>query len=49
MLREVRAVLPETHPNMEANWELMLELCALVLGEEETDLLRRRARVPVHA
>jgi hypothetical protein len=46
ILRELRAGTPETRANREAYWALMLELCTLVLGEEETDFLRRRARVP---
>ena len=46
MLREMRANLPETRACAEAHWAVALDLCTLVLGEEETDLLRRRARVP---
>ena len=49
LLRELRAGQPETRANMDAHWALLLELCTLVLGEEETDLLRRRARVPASA
>ena len=45
-LRELRAATPENRVNMEANFTTLLDLCTLVLGEEETDLLRRRARVP---
>ena len=49
MLRELRAATGETRANIDAHFEPMLELCALVLGEEETTLLRRRARVPAIA
>jgi hypothetical protein len=49
ILRELRAAIPETRANVEAHWAQILELCALVLGDEETDLLRRRARVPAGA
>jgi hypothetical protein len=45
-LRELRAATPETRSNIDEYWALTLQLCALVLGEEETALLRRRARVP---
>jgi hypothetical protein len=47
ILRDLRAAAPETRANREAYWALTLELCTLVLGEEETDFLRRRARVPL--
>jgi hypothetical protein len=49
LLRELRAAVPETSANVDSYWALTLELCTLVLGEEETALLRRRARVPTSA
>jgi hypothetical protein len=49
MLREFRATTAETRAPLDVHFEPMLELCALVLGEEETGLLRRRARVPAAA
>jgi hypothetical protein len=49
MLREFRAATAETRAHLDAHFEPMLELCALVLGEEETGLIRRRARVPAAA
>jgi hypothetical protein len=49
LLRELRAAVPETRANVDGYWALTLELCALVLGDEETALLRRRARVPASA
>ena len=49
LLRELRAAVPETRGQVDAYWALTLELCTLVLGEEETALLRRRARVPASA
>jgi hypothetical protein len=49
ILRELRAAAPETRATIDLHWAQMLELCALVLGEEETALLRRRARVPAAA
>jgi hypothetical protein len=49
LLRELRAATPEIRPNVEAYWAQTLDLCTLVLGEEETDFLRRRARVPASA
>jgi hypothetical protein len=45
ILREVRAAPPDDHSNVRQYIELMLDICTLVLGEEETDFLRRRARV----
>jgi hypothetical protein len=44
-----RAGTAETHVNLDVHFEPMLELCALVLGEEEAALIRRRARVPAAA
>ncbi|HXJ02545.1 MAG TPA: hypothetical protein VNH44_15080, partial [Micropepsaceae bacterium] len=49
ILRELRAAPPEARSNVESYWALFLALCTLVLGEEETELLRRRARVPASA
>jgi len=49
LLKELRAGPSETRPHMEEHWTLLLSLCALILGEQETDLLRRRAKVPVAA
>ncbi|HEY4265166.1 MAG TPA: hypothetical protein VGM72_07605 [Micropepsaceae bacterium] len=49
ILRELRAAAPETRGIVDLHWAQTLELCALVLGEEETGLLRRRARVPAPA
>jgi hypothetical protein len=49
MLRELRATTAETRADVDVHFEPMLELCALVLGEEETGLIRRRARVPAAA
>ena len=49
MVREFRAAIPETRAHLDVHFEPMLELCALVLGEAETGLLRRRARVPAAA
>jgi len=49
ILRELRVAAPETRANVDAYLTWTLELCMLVLGEEETDLLRRRARVPASA
>ena len=49
ILREFRSPVPETRANLDAHLAVILALCALVLGEEETDLLRRRARVPASA
>lgn len=49
LLREFRAATPETRTNVDLHWTLLIELCTSVLGEEETDLLRRRARVPMKA
>jgi hypothetical protein len=49
LVRELRAGPSETRAHMEAHWALTLDLCTLVLGEQETDLLRRRAKVPTAA
>jgi hypothetical protein len=48
-LRELRAATAETRSNVDAHFAVMLQLCTLVLGAEETDFLRRRARVPATA
>jgi len=44
-LREMRAATPEDRTNVEANFKTVLDLCTLVLGKDETDFFRRRARV----
>lgn len=49
LLREFRAGPSEARAHMEEHWVLVLTLCSLVLGEPETDLLRRRAKVPTTA
>jgi len=49
IMRELKAGPSETRPHMEAHWALTLDLCTLVLGERETDLLRRRGKVPTAA
>jgi hypothetical protein len=49
MVRAFRAGTAETHANLDVHFEPMLELCALVLGEEEAALIRRRARLPAVA
>jgi hypothetical protein len=45
LLRELRAGPCDTRAHMEEHWEVVLSLCALVLGEQETELLRRRSKV----
>jgi hypothetical protein len=49
LIRELRAGPSETRTHMEEHWALVMSLCSLVLGEQETDLLRRRAKVPTTA
>jgi hypothetical protein len=49
LIRELRAGPSDTRAHMEEHWALVLSLCSLILGEQETDLLRRRAKVPVAA
>ena len=49
ILRDLRAATGETRTNIDAHFEPMLALCALVLGEQETAMLRRRARVSANA
>ena len=50
LVRELRAATTaETRAHLEAHFMPMLELCALVLGEEEATLIHRRARVPADA
>jgi hypothetical protein len=46
ILRELRATAPEARLRAGEHLNVMLSLCELVLGEGETDFLRRRARVP---
>jgi hypothetical protein len=46
ILRELRATAPEARLSAGEHLNVMLSLCELVLGEGETDFLRRRARVP---
>lgn len=45
MLREVRAATPESRERVRAHFDVILNLATLILGEEESDFLRRRARV----
>lgn len=49
MVRELRAATPQTRGHVDVHFEPMLELCALVLGEEEAKLIRRRGHVPAVA
>jgi hypothetical protein len=49
ILREVRTAVPASHANVEAHFQVTLDLCKLVLGEEEADFLRRRARLAASA
>jgi hypothetical protein len=49
ILREFRAGPSETRGYMEEHWDVVLSLCTLVLGEQETELLRRRSKVPTAA
>jgi hypothetical protein len=49
MVREYRAATVEARANLDVHFEPMLELCTLVLGEQEAALIRRRARVPAAA
>jgi hypothetical protein len=46
ILTELRATTPEARQRAQEHLEVMLSLCELVLGESETDFLRRRARLP---
>jgi hypothetical protein len=46
ILTELRATTPEARQHAQEHLSVMLSLCELVLGEGETDFLRRRARVP---
>jgi hypothetical protein len=48
-LRELRAATPETRSAVEQHFATAQALCAQILGETETDFLRRRARVPASA
>jgi hypothetical protein len=45
VLREVRAADPEHRAAAERHLAVLFDLCNCVLGEEETDLLRRRSKV----
>jgi hypothetical protein len=49
MVRELRAASWETRAGLDVHFVPMLELCALVLGEEEAALMGRRARVTAAA
>jgi hypothetical protein len=46
ILTELRATTPEARQRAQEHLAVMLSLCELILGESETDFLRRRARVP---
>jgi hypothetical protein len=46
ILTELRATTPEARQLAQEHLAVMLSLCELVLGESETEFLRRRARVP---
>lgn len=46
VVREFRITPREMRGHAEAHLAVTLNLCELVLGQEETDFLRRRARVP---
>jgi hypothetical protein len=49
LVRELRVATAETRPNLDAHFAPILELCTLVLGEEEATMMSRRARVPANA
>ena len=49
IVREVRAAPPEARESAEAHLAVALDLCTHILGEEETDLLRRRGKVAAGA
>jgi hypothetical protein len=49
LVHELRAATAETRANLDTHFVPILELCMLVLGEEEATLIRRRARVPANA
>jgi hypothetical protein len=49
LIRELRAGPSDTRTRMEEHWVLVISLCSLILGEQETDLLRRRGKVPTAA
>ncbi len=49
LLRELRAASPDARSTAEAHFTVMLDLSKLILGDEEADFLRRRARVAVGA
>ncbi len=46
ILTELRATAPDARLRAGEHLKVMLSLCELVLGDSETDFLRRRARVP---
>ena len=46
ILTELRSTTPEARQRAQEHLSVMLSLCELVLGESETEFLRRRARVP---
>jgi len=45
LLEAVRTPGPEAQPHAEQYFEIAADLCAQILGPEDTELLRRRARV----
>ncbi len=49
LVRELRAATGETRANLDAHFGPVLELCALVLGEQEATLIRRRGRATAAA
>jgi len=49
LIRELRAGPSEARAHIEDHWTLVLSLCSLILGTQETDLLRRRGKVPTAA
>jgi hypothetical protein len=49
LLRELRGASSDARSNAESHFTVMLDLSKLILGEEESDFLRRRARVAVGA
>jgi len=49
VLKELRAGPSEARPHIEEYWDIILSLCGLILGEEETEFLRRRSKVSTSA
>ena len=49
ILREVRTAPPEHRTNVDKHFANALDICKLILGEDEADFLRRRAKVTVGA